>query len=86
MKVFSAIWKEEDDWGFDYWANADPSGELHNAGAILVEREFGDVRPGSGLRNARYSGSAYTAANSEAALKTVQERLTRTNWTFGKAT
>src|SRR5271157_680463 len=77
MKVFSAIWKEGDDWGFDYWANADPSSELHNAGAILVEREIGDIKLGSGLRNARYSGSAYTAANSEVALKTVQERLAR---------
>jgi hypothetical protein len=39
---FSAIRKEDKQWVFDYWAGTDPSGELHTAGAILVEAEVGD--------------------------------------------
>jgi len=82
MKIFSAIRKENDEWVFDYWADTDPSGELHNAGAILIEHEIGDVRPGSGLQNAKYWGSAYTTANTEAALRTVQARLIKLSWTL----
>jgi hypothetical protein len=76
------IRNEEDNWNFDYWASADPSGELHSAGAILVEHETGDVRLGSGLQNAEYWGSAYTVANSEAALETIQKRLANLGWTL----
>jgi hypothetical protein len=80
MRIFSEIRKETDDWLFDYCADTDPSGELHSAGAILVECEIGDVRCGSGLQNARYWGKAYSASNTQAALRVVQERLGAMNW------
>lgn len=77
MKAFLAIRKEDKNWVFDYWSDSNPNGELHEAGAILIEVETGDVRLSSGLQNARYHGSAYTEANTEAASIAVQERLAR---------
>jgi hypothetical protein len=82
MKTFSAVGKHNDAWLFDYWAGTDPSGELHSACAILGECETGDVRLGSGLQNVMYLGKAYTTANTEAALKIVQARLTKSSWTL----
>ncbi|MGA2641330.1 MAG: hypothetical protein ABSG21_10570 [Spirochaetia bacterium] len=80
MGEFSAIRKEDEQWVFDYWAGTDPSGELHNAGAILAEAEVGDVRLGSGLQNATYWGKAYTETNTEAALRAVQANLIKLDW------
>lgn len=86
MKIFSEIRKEGDNLAFDYWADADPSGELHEAGAILVENEVGDVRSGSGLQNVRYWGSAYTVANTGAALRAIQARLGGLGWRLTSST
>jgi hypothetical protein len=82
MKVLSAIRKEDKNWVFDYWSDSNPNGEMHEAGAILIEVETGDVRPGSGLQNAWYCGTAYTEANTEAASIAVQERLGKLSWTL----
>lgn len=81
MKEFSSIRKEDDNWVFDYWAGGEnPSGELHQAGAILVERETGDERPGSGLQNPSYEGTAYTLPNTRDALAAVQAHLKGWGW------
>ena len=81
MKEFSLIRKENDNWVFSYWAGGEnPSGELHQAGAILVERETGDVRPGFGLQNPSYEGAAYTLPNTKEALVTVQAHLKDLGW------
>ena len=81
MKQFSLIRKDDDNWVFDYWAGGEnPSGELHQAGAILVERETGDVRPGSGMQNPSYEGTAYTLPNTRDALAAVQAHLKGWGW------
>jgi hypothetical protein len=80
MKAFSAIRKVRDEWVFDYQSDADPSDDLYTAGALVADDDIDETTPGAGLKNAKYSGSAYADPNTEAGLKEVQARLRELGW------
>ena len=59
MKEFTEPHKDDEGfWVFRYWADEDPSGELHTVGAILVESTTTDLTLVSGSQSKEYRGLA----------------------------
>jgi len=83
MKEFSRIREDDGCFIFDYWADSDPSGELHNLGAILVESPIpGDSRIESGMKSNAYCGVAEAKDNTEISAKNIQTQLIERGWKF----
>lgn len=83
MKELSEAFEDDEGvWLFRYSADKNPSGELHNAGAILSENIIHDTRIDFESQNVEYRGSAYTEANTRDALESVRERLMEKGWIF----
>jgi AAA15 family ATPase/GTPase len=86
LKEFTEAYKDDEGFlRFRYWADVDPSGELHDVGTILAGNAVSDINhTSSGSPNAEYWGSANIEPNTRSAFEAAKNRLIQLGWTFRK--
>jgi hypothetical protein len=86
MKQFLEPIQEGKLWVFRYYADEDPSGDLHSVGAHFSGDQIHDI---SGLfrsKKAEFSGTAYSTSGTKEEAETIQTSLLGNGWKRGPIT